>query len=58
MLPRTPFPKYLLDFLSLNSIASCMPVDAPEGTEALAVIPFLSIISVRSVGIPLLSRIS
>ena len=29
----TPLPKYFWLFLSLNSIASCLPTEAPEGTE-------------------------
>ena len=31
----TPFPRYLFLFLSLSSIASYSPVDAPDGTEAV-----------------------
>ena len=53
----TPFPLYLSP-LSRSSIASFLPVDAPEGTEARAVIPLLSVTSTSTVGVPRESRIS
>ena len=55
---KTPFPRNLLGSLSLNSIASNLPVDAPEGTEALPVIEFVRITSTSIVGLPLESIIS
>ena len=54
----TPLPKYLDESLSLNSMASCLPVDAPEGTEALPKVPFRRDTSTSMVGFPLLSIIS
>ena len=36
---NTPCPKYLDLSPSLNSTASCSPVDAPDGTEALPIAP-------------------
>ena len=54
----TPLPKYLFLSLSLNSIASYSPVDAPDGTEARAKIPELVVMSTSTVGFPLESKIS
>ena len=36
---KTPFPKYLALSPSLNSTASCSPVEAPDGTSALPKAP-------------------
>ena len=52
----TDFPKYLELSLSLNSTASFIPVDAPEGTAALPII-LPEKISTSTVGFPLESRI-
>src|SRR4029077_8382987 len=41
-----------------NSTASCSPVDAPEGTVARPVTPFLSTTSTSTVGCPLESSTS
>ena len=54
---KTPFPWYLFWLLSLNSFASKLPVDAPEGTEDLKEEP-LVLSSTSSVGFPLESIIS
>jgi len=42
---------------SLNSTASCSPVDAPEGTAALPKKPFSVKTSTSTVGFPLESKI-
>ena len=52
---KTPFPKYFLLFLSLFSNASKVPVDAPEGHMALALLFFVKT-SASIVGLPLLSK--
>ena len=39
---RTPLPSYLLP-PSLNSKASCTPVEAPEGTEAVPSMPLVKV---------------
>ena len=54
---NTPFPQYLSS-LSLSSNASLLPVDAPDGTAATALIPFSVVTSTSTVGFPLESRIS
>ena len=54
----TPFPNYLFLLLSLSSIASYSPVDAPDGTEARAKTPELVVMSTSIVGFPLESKIS
>jgi hypothetical protein len=51
-------PKYLDLSLSLNSKASCSPVEAPEGTAALPKIPLSNNTSTSIVGLPLESKIS
>ncbi len=53
----TPFPKYTPLSPSLSSTASCLPVDAPEGTEALPVTSFSVSTSASTVGFPLESKI-
>lgn len=53
----TPFPSYLFLSPSLNSNASQIPVDAPEGTAALNK-PSSVTTSASIVGKPLESRIS
>ena len=45
----TDFPLYCL-LPSLSSQASCLPVEAPEGTDALPVVPVSKITSVSTVG--------
>ena len=55
---RTPLPKYLSGSPSRNSIASCSPVDAPEGTEATPTLPQSSTTSASTVGVPRESKIS
>ena len=42
---------------SLNSTASCSPVDAPDGTAARPIIPFSVTTSTSTVGFPLESNI-
>lgn len=54
---KTPFPRYLLLSLSLNSKASNSPVEAPEGTADMLVCPE-AVISTSTVGNPLESKIS
>ena len=39
---KTPFPKYFPGSLSRNSTASYFPVEAPDGTAALPIIPHTS----------------
>ena len=53
---KTLFPKYSLFSKSLNSKASCFPVDAPDGTIAEAELPSSKKTSASTVGIPLLSK--
>ncbi len=53
----TPLPLYLFS-PSLSSSASCLPVDAPDGTCALPKAPDSVIQSTSIVGFPLESRIS
>ena len=55
---KTPFPSYRFGSLSRSSKASLEPVDAPLGTDAVALIPLSSVISTSIVGFPLLSSIS
>ena len=55
---RTPFPKYRFGSPSLSSIASCSPVDAPDGTEAIPVTPLSNVTSASTVGVPRESSIS
>jgi len=55
---RTPLPLNLAGSLSLNSRASCSPVEAPEGTLAEVIIPFSVSSLTLTVGFPLESRIS
>ena len=55
---KTPFPKYLPLSSSLNSTASWLPVEAPDGTAALPFAPHSSITSTSTVGFPLESKIS
>src|SRR3989344_6921407 len=55
---RTPFPPYLLLSPSLSSIASLLPVDAPDGTAARPNDPSFRTTSASTVGFPLESRIS
>ena len=54
---NTPLPKYLFLSPSLNSKASYIPVDAPDGTAARKT-PFPVTTSTSMVGFPLESRIS
>ena len=54
----TPKPLCLFKSLSLNSIASCFPVEAPEGTAALPKELSEKIISHSTVVLPRLSIIS
>ena len=49
----TPLPRYLFLSLSLSSIASYSPVDAPDGTEARAKVPDFVVMSTSTVGLPL-----
>ena len=51
---NTPFPLNL-DPPSLSSMASLVPVEAPDGTAALPNIPFSNITSTSTVGLPLVS---
>ena len=55
---RTPLPRYLALSPSRSSIASCSPVDAPEGTIAVPVTPSSSFTSTETVGFPLESKSS
>ena len=55
---NTPFPRYRVLSPSLNSTASCAPVDAPDGTAALPSVPSSRITSTSTVGFPRLSNIS
>ena len=54
----TPLPSYRVLSPSRSSTASRDPVDAPEGTPALAVLPSASVTVTASVGRPRESRIS
>ncbi len=54
----TPFPPYLFISPSLNSRTSVLPVDAPDGTEAVPVVPSRSSTVVSIVGFPFESSIS
>ena len=54
---NTPRPIYIDFSLSRSSSASCTPVDAPDGTEAVPFTPFDSIMSASTVGFPLESMI-
>ena len=56
--PSTPLPSYRAGSPSRRSTASRDPVDAPEGTRALAVVPSPSRTVTASVGRPRESRIS
>ena len=61
MLPTaffTPKLKYLLRLESRNSAASNIPFDAPEGTDAIPVVPSLRITFAHTVGNPLESKTS
>ena len=53
---ETPLPIYFLP-PSLNSTASCSPVDAPDGTAALPIEPDSVMTSTSTVGFPLESKI-
>src|SRR5688572_25040476 len=55
---RTPLPRYRDSSPSRNSTASCLPVEAPEGTAARPTTPDSVITSTSTVGFPLLSKIS
>ena len=55
---KTPLPLYLFKSPSRSSTASLLPVLAPEGTEAWAVIFLSTSTSAKTVGFPLESRIS
>jgi len=55
---NTPFPKKRVASLSRSSIASWDPVEAPDGTAAQPIEPFSRLMTVLTVGIPRLSRIS
>ena len=55
---KTPFPRYLDLSSSLNSTASWLPVDAPDGTAALPFAPHSNTTSTSTVGLPLESNIS
>src|SRR5207302_660423 len=48
----SPIPPYLLASLSRNSNASCDPVEAPLGTDALPLTPDSKITSASTVGFP------
>ena len=54
----TPLPRYRFLSPSRSSVASCSPVDAPEGTAALPTKPDESSTSTSTVGFPRESRIS
>ena len=54
---KTDLPIYFLP-PSLNSQASCFPVEAPDGTDARPIILFSRITSVSIVGKPLFSNIA
>lgn len=54
----TPLPLYLISLLSLNSIASASPVDAPDGTIAFPISPNSVVTSTSIVGFPLESKTS
>ena len=54
----TPFPLYLFLSPSLNSTASKLPVDAPDGTDATPINPPSVLTSTWTVGFPLESKIS
>jgi len=54
----TPLPLNLFGSLSLNSKASLLPVDDPDGASPLALSPLSSYISTETVGNPLESSIS
>ena len=55
---KTPFPKYLDLSPSLNSTASKLPVDAPDGTIATPLNPPTVVTSTCTVGFPLESKTS
>ena len=55
---RTPVPLYLDLSPSLNSKASDSPVEAPDGTIALATVPSHKVTSTSTVGFPLESKTS
>ena len=55
---RTPLPPYLCGSPSLNSTASCFPVEAPDGACPTATTPFESVTRAATVGFPRESRIS
>ena len=52
------FDVVIIDEASQCDIASCIPVDAPDGTEASARHPLSSITSAETVGVPRESSIS
>ena len=54
---RTPFPPYRSS-RSRSSSASFSPVDAPDGTDALAAVPSSSVMHTPTVGVPRESKIS
>ena len=54
----TPFPKNLVLSLSRSSTASKLPVDAPDGTNAVPVYPPSNDTSTCIVGFPLESKTS
>ena len=55
---NTPLPENLLGSLSLNSIASCAPVLAPDGTLALPTLLSDKVTDTLIVGLDLESKIS
>ena len=55
---KVPFPRYLLLSPSLSSTASWIPVDAPDGTIALPIVPSSVVTSTSTVGFPLESKTS
>ena len=48
----TDLPRYVLGSLSLSSRASSLPVDAPDGTAPLPIVPSSRTISASHVGLP------
>ncbi len=55
---NTPLPRYLFSSLSRSSSASCVPVDAPDGTDETPTTPLSSWHAASMVGAPLESNIS
>lgn len=58
MARRTPLPPYLVASPSRSSSASCAPVEAPDGTDALDRIPPFNSTKTLKVGLPRESSIS